>query len=305
VYAAERSDYSLRSRFGWLVEDIFRPRIAQLPDFWQNLLVKILAWRHYREYKAVGGYNRDKWRRKDSEHFVRDRWTCLYAHRQSFNEMMRVFSEMGMEYRFIDPKRYYDFMKVPLIGVGIRGIHPTGAAAEWQDMIPHRGLEGIAIGKAVNGHVWHAPRIVLRGGLLLTLAGDRLGREALSDATRTGLKRSLLLELGRVVAARGRLARYGLPAQLAPRLSNGMLELCATTDAAKTSGEEAIDLLGALSSGEVESCGLVVDPQIARQHFLLDQCRYELPTLLAWVKQRPERINHLVAAGLPRPSPTH
>jgi hypothetical protein len=36
--------------------------------------------------------------------------------------MMRLFSDMGMEYRLIDPKKYFDHMKWPLIGIGIRGI---------------------------------------------------------------------------------------------------------------------------------------------------------------------------------------
>jgi hypothetical protein len=67
----------------------------------------VLARRHYRMYKRVGGYNKDKWRPKDSDHFIFDLWTPLYAHRPSFNEMMRLFAEMGMEYKLIDPKKYF------------------------------------------------------------------------------------------------------------------------------------------------------------------------------------------------------
>jgi SAM-dependent methyltransferase/uncharacterized protein YbaR (Trm112 family) len=129
VYAREDSDASIRARVQWLVEDICRPRIARLPDFWQNLVVKLLARRHYRMYQKVGTYNKDLWRYKDSEHFIRDLWTPLFAHRQSFNETMRWFSELGLEYRLIDPRAYYDFMKVPLIGIGIRGFHPANSSS--------------------------------------------------------------------------------------------------------------------------------------------------------------------------------
>jgi len=126
VYAREDSDYSLRARAQWLLEDIFRPRIAGLPQFWQNLVVEFLARRHYRMYKRAGGYNPDKWRYKDSQHFIRDLWTPLFAHRQSFNEMIRLFLDLGMEYRLIDPKQYFDHMHWPLIGIGIRGVDPRG-----------------------------------------------------------------------------------------------------------------------------------------------------------------------------------
>jgi SAM-dependent methyltransferase/uncharacterized protein YbaR (Trm112 family) len=129
VYAREDSDYSPQARAKWLAEDILRPRIARLPDFWQNVVVRFLSRRHYKMYKKLGQYSKDKWRRNDSEHFIRDLWTPVYAHRQSFNEMMRLFSEMGMEYKLIDPKKYYDFMKWPLIGIGIRGIRSNAITA--------------------------------------------------------------------------------------------------------------------------------------------------------------------------------
>ena len=130
IYAREDLDYSLQARVQWLLEDIFRPKIARMPEFWQNLVVKALAYRHYRMYKKQGGYNKEKWRKRDSEHFIRDLWTPLFAHRQSFNETMRWFSEIGLEYKLIDPKKYYDFMKWGLIGIGIRGIHRAPSARE-------------------------------------------------------------------------------------------------------------------------------------------------------------------------------
>ena len=122
MYAREDFDYSLQARIKWLFEDILRPYVARLPAFWQGLVVSILARHHYRIYKRSGGYNKDKWRYKDSQHFIRDLWTLLFAHRQSFNETIKFFLEQGLEYELINPKKYFEGMNCPLIGIGIRGI---------------------------------------------------------------------------------------------------------------------------------------------------------------------------------------
>jgi SAM-dependent methyltransferase/uncharacterized protein YbaR (Trm112 family) len=125
IYAKEDSASNFEQRVKWLLEDLLRPTIARLPRVAQASMVKAMALIHYRKWKKVGRHNRDLWRFKDSEHYIRDRWTPLYAHRQSFNETMCWFSEMGMEYRLIDPKRYQDFMGAPMFGIGIRGVHRT------------------------------------------------------------------------------------------------------------------------------------------------------------------------------------
>jgi SAM-dependent methyltransferase/uncharacterized protein YbaR (Trm112 family) len=125
VYALEDSDYSIKGRFDWIVEDIVRPRIAGAPDFWQNLIVRYLARRHLKRYKKYGGYSKELWTMANSEHFIRDRWTALFAHRHSFIEVIRWFLDVGLEYRLIDPKKYYEYFNVSLIGIGIRGISTT------------------------------------------------------------------------------------------------------------------------------------------------------------------------------------
>jgi SAM-dependent methyltransferase/uncharacterized protein YbaR (Trm112 family) len=122
VYALEDSDYSIKGRFDWIIEDIVRPRIAGAPDFWQNLIVRHLARRHLRRYKQYGGYSKELWTMANSEHFIRDRWTALFAHRHSFIEVIRWFLDVGLQYRLIDPKKYYEYFNVSLIGIGIRGI---------------------------------------------------------------------------------------------------------------------------------------------------------------------------------------
>lgn len=122
VYAREDAAWSIKARIQWLIEDIARPRIAQMPERWQNLTVRILAKRHLALYKKAGGYNPETWSYADSEHFIRDLWTPLYAHRQGFNQVISWFLARGMDYQLIDPHKYFQFMNFPLIGVGIRGV---------------------------------------------------------------------------------------------------------------------------------------------------------------------------------------
>jgi SAM-dependent methyltransferase/uncharacterized protein YbaR (Trm112 family) len=122
VYALEDSDYSIRGRLDWIREEIFRPRIAAADDFWQNVIVRFLARRHYKIYSRYGGISKELWTMANSEHFIRDRWTALFAHRHSFIAVIEWFLEQGFEYRLINPKAYHDYFKVPLIGIGIRGV---------------------------------------------------------------------------------------------------------------------------------------------------------------------------------------
>lgn len=122
VYALEDSDYSIKERLDWIREEIFRPRIATASDFWQNLIVRFLARRHYKVYSRYGGISKEFWTVDNSEHFIRDRWTALFAHRHSFIAVIEWFLEQGFEYRLIDPKAYRDYFKTPLIGIGIRGV---------------------------------------------------------------------------------------------------------------------------------------------------------------------------------------
>jgi uncharacterized protein YbaR (Trm112 family)/ubiquinone/menaquinone biosynthesis C-methylase UbiE len=127
VYAFEDYVMSIRHQGRYLSESLFRARIARLPDFWQNVVVKLLARRHYRRYvgkkyqKYGGRLNPEKWTRKDSEHSVRDTWTALYAHRHSFKEVGMWFQEKGLRFEFIDARAYLEKMGVALIGIGIRG----------------------------------------------------------------------------------------------------------------------------------------------------------------------------------------
>jgi ubiquinone/menaquinone biosynthesis C-methylase UbiE/uncharacterized protein YbaR (Trm112 family) len=122
VYAREDYCDGNRNRLRWVLEDTFRPRLARLPGFLQNPIIKVMAWKHYRMYKRLGGYNKELWSFVDSEHFIRDLWTPLYAHRHSFKEVMMWFQEKDLDFTLLDPKAYFERLHFPLIGIGIRGV---------------------------------------------------------------------------------------------------------------------------------------------------------------------------------------
>jgi uncharacterized protein YbaR (Trm112 family)/SAM-dependent methyltransferase len=125
VYAREDENITSKGAVLYLAETVFRPRLARAPDFWQNLGVKMLTRYWHRKYKKYGELGREKWTLKDSEHTVRDRFTCLYAYRHSFKEVAIWFQEKGLEYRLIDAKAYRERIGLAQTGIGIRGAPPA------------------------------------------------------------------------------------------------------------------------------------------------------------------------------------
>ena len=130
VYARE-DDIGLNRSYAisWLIEETIRPTIAKAPEPVQNAIVKLMALDLHRRYKKSGGYSRDLWKFADSERAIRDRWTCLFAYRHSYKEVIMWFLDKGLDYRIVDPKAYYDYFKSPMIGIGIEGA-PKGAFIE-------------------------------------------------------------------------------------------------------------------------------------------------------------------------------
>jgi len=121
VYAYEDYNTGRLSALLYVAEWTFRPRIARLSDFWQNLVVRLLTRHYHYQYRRHGNLGREKWTLKDSEHQVRDRWTPLYAHRHSFKEVITWFQDKGLSYQLIDAGLYQKKIGIPLIGIGIRG----------------------------------------------------------------------------------------------------------------------------------------------------------------------------------------
>jgi len=121
VYAHEDFDRGLlRARVGHMLELWLRPWIARLPPALQNLVVYPMSLHHYLDRKRNDS-NREQWRFENSVHSMRDRWTCRYAHRHSFNEVIGWFVQSGLDYRLIDPVAYRQAFGYDLIGIGIRG----------------------------------------------------------------------------------------------------------------------------------------------------------------------------------------
>jgi SAM-dependent methyltransferase/uncharacterized protein YbaR (Trm112 family) len=121
VYAHEDFDRgSIRTRLGHIMEIKFRPKIAALPGPLQDLVVHALAVPYHRNMKKAGP-NRDKWKFKNSVHSMRDRWTCFFAHRHSFHEVICWFLEKNMDYRLVNSLKYRRLVGYDLIGIGIRG----------------------------------------------------------------------------------------------------------------------------------------------------------------------------------------
>jgi uncharacterized protein YbaR (Trm112 family)/SAM-dependent methyltransferase len=121
VYALEDDNLNRKASILYLAETVLRPRIARASDFWQNLSVKLMTRYWHRKYTKYGALGREKWTLKDSEHTVRDRFTCLYAYRHSFKEVIMWFQDKGLRYDLIDAGAYHEKIGLALTGIGIRG----------------------------------------------------------------------------------------------------------------------------------------------------------------------------------------
>lgn len=126
VYAHEDFDRGMvRARLGHILELQVRPKLARLPGWLQSAWVYPAAWIHYRNQSRHGSHP-GQWRFRNSIHSMRDRWTCRYAYRHSFHEVISWYLEAGLDYRLVDPVAYQKAMGYDLIGIGIRGCRKGG-----------------------------------------------------------------------------------------------------------------------------------------------------------------------------------
>jgi SAM-dependent methyltransferase len=127
VYALE--DFfqkSWKGRIQYILEMCLRPTFARLPRLLQDIFLYPLAWRNLRVTRRLYGRG-PNYTMKNALHNARDCWTPLYAHRHRFNEVLRWFSELGLEGRPVDPVTVQAVLPVPLAGIGIRGISKSEA----------------------------------------------------------------------------------------------------------------------------------------------------------------------------------
>jgi SAM-dependent methyltransferase len=120
VYGLEDFARTFKLRFSYSVEMLVRPTLARLPTMVQAVWVYPMALMHLLNYRR-GGFNRDKWHFKNSVHTIRDRWTCRFAYRQSFHEVLGWFLERGLHANPVNSYSYLKRFGHPLIGVGMRG----------------------------------------------------------------------------------------------------------------------------------------------------------------------------------------
>jgi SAM-dependent methyltransferase/uncharacterized protein YbaR (Trm112 family) len=129
VYALEDCfQMSWKRRVHYTLETCFRPTFARLPRWLQDIFLYPLAWRNLRVHRRLFGRG-PNYTIKNSLHIARDCWTPLYAHRHRFNEVLRWFSELGLEARPVDPVTVQAVLPVPLAGIGVRGISKRDALA--------------------------------------------------------------------------------------------------------------------------------------------------------------------------------
>lgn len=127
LYAQEDFAKNLKLSVSHMFETIFREKISRLGPFLQNLVVRLFALEYHRRQTKYG-VNRDKWKYKNSLHMMRDRWTCRYAHRHSFHDVMCWFLEKGLDYQLVNSLAYKERFGYSLIGIGIRGTKARAAA---------------------------------------------------------------------------------------------------------------------------------------------------------------------------------
>ena len=130
IYALE--DFfqkSWKGRVQYTLETCLRPTFARLPRWLQDIFLYPLAWRNLRVTRRL--YDRGPtYTMKNALHVARDCWTPLYAHRHRFNEVLRWFSELGLEARPVDPVTVQAALPVPLAGIGVRGISKSNARVD-------------------------------------------------------------------------------------------------------------------------------------------------------------------------------
>ena len=130
VYALEDFfQMSWKRRVHYTLEMCFRPTFARLPRWLQDIFLYPLAWRNLRVHRRLFGRG-SNYTIKNSLHIARDCWTPLYAHRHRFNEVLRWFSELGLEARPVDPVTVQAALPVPLAGIGVRGISKSNARVD-------------------------------------------------------------------------------------------------------------------------------------------------------------------------------
>jgi len=109
-----------RQLFHNMRELAFRPIVARLPLWLQQIVLLPFAIMYYpMERKRVP--NPDKWKLSNTVKNLRDRYTCIYAHRHRLFEMFDWMTEQDMACRFVDMYRFKELNGYWNFGLSVRG----------------------------------------------------------------------------------------------------------------------------------------------------------------------------------------
>lgn len=114
------------------VEGVLRPLVSRSPKPVRDVFFAILTTFLHPIIKMTS-LHKDKWKRRNTDHGLRDTFSPRYAHRHSYNEVLEWFEGRGFEIAGIQsPTAYRRLFGKQLYGIGILGqrvLSPTPSAA--------------------------------------------------------------------------------------------------------------------------------------------------------------------------------
>jgi SAM-dependent methyltransferase/uncharacterized protein YbaR (Trm112 family) len=111
----------LITRILYAVENVVRPLISSSPAFLRNILFSILTLIFY-PLDMLRVRNTGTWKRKNTNHGLRDWLSPRFAFRHSYNEVLEWFEELGFDiFDVQSPAAYRQLFNKRLWGVGVTG----------------------------------------------------------------------------------------------------------------------------------------------------------------------------------------
>lgn len=122
VYGAEDRLVSRYMAAKSAVESIVRPVVSRSPRAIRDLFFGIASVVAHPVIKVTARHTA-KWKIRNSNHTLRDRFSPRFAHRQGYNQVFAWFEELG--FRVVDvqsPHAFRRLYKRPMHGVGVTGV---------------------------------------------------------------------------------------------------------------------------------------------------------------------------------------
>lgn len=120
----EKGKRGLVRRTLWGLEVVARPLISRAPASIRNGIFSATSSAIHSAYRLVPSTKRhgSRWKRSNTEHALRDKFSPRYAYRHSYNELIEWYEDAGFEViGYQSPQAYRKLFGVPLFGVGLAG----------------------------------------------------------------------------------------------------------------------------------------------------------------------------------------